>query len=163
MKILHETDTYQIVEYPNQMQAIGLAMVLSSLTRNYGSEQVFAHTERLRGYIEQKLLVFYHQKGSADAPISVPMGWTAWAYLSKPMEIIYTQRFRPLMPRELRSGPNFWVMEMCAPMGGQAELREWLGRENPSHPEARFMRVKNGKPRATKMKNPAYKEDAKNG
>lgn len=161
MKILAETETHQFVQYPNDMHAIGLTAVLSGLTNRYGGMTVFNFIEKAAAHVEMKSYGFLQVKGKPDAPVSVPTAFMFWGRLSKPIELIYSQRFRPLQPRELASGQNLWAIDIIAPLGG---VRTMLGMWHslfPTHEAYHMMRpINNGNTfRKHTVKNPSFKKE----
>lgn len=155
MKILKSTDSWEFVQYPDEMKALGVMCALATLTANYGGEQVFPFVERCHAHIDRKAYGILQLKGKADAPVSVPVAFVLWAKLSKPMEIIYAERFRPLAPGELHSGPNLWVTDIAAPLGHAKQAIEGLWAANPTQEAYKCTRFRDGKWRVMQYTKPA--------
>lgn len=158
MKILKSGPGWEFVQYPDEMKALGIMASIATLTANYGGEQVFPFVERCYTHIDRKMYGIMQARGSEEAPVSVPIGFMLWAHLSKPMEIIYSQRFRPLSPNEVRSGPNLWMVDMAMPLGYVEEAREAFWSLHPDHKHYQSTRWKEGRWHIMKYSNPAKKE-----
>lgn len=153
MKILHETDEHQFVQYPNEVHALGVLCALGTFASNYGGEQLFTYVERSQAHIRTGNYAILQAKGAPDAPISVPVAFVLWAFLSKPVEVIYTKRFRPLMPLELKSGPNLWRIDTCSPFGHTDALVKMFHECHKDHAEYWSTRWREKGWRVTKHRN----------
>lgn len=97
--------------------------------------------ERARLTIQPPLdLGYYHIFKDAD---DVPRAAVSWAYLSDEAEARFSAG-QILQPRDWRSGPNMWVIEIIAPFQRRtgATVMNWLRRSVPKEiNEVKYLRL----------------------
>jgi hemolysin-activating ACP:hemolysin acyltransferase len=124
MKVLAEKDGYVLKQESDEIRALGLFVMLGGLARVYAEEALFLFTDRVRQHIETQQYGFVYKKLEGDKlEGEIPVGFVTWAQLSAPCAVMFEQRLRPLHGNELKSGPQFWMIDICAPLGhGQLTL-----------------------------------------
>lgn len=125
MKVLAEKDGFVFGQEADEVRALGVLVLLGTLTRLYGQEANFLFADRVRQHIETKQYgVLYQKLDSEKLEGAVPVAFITWARLSAPCAVIFEERLRPLQQHELQSGTNLWVVDICAPMGHMLQIRE---------------------------------------
>lgn len=163
MKILAERDDLLLVQHEDEMRALGEIMVLATLNARTGAEAVFSAVERAHAHIDQKCYAILHGRGRRDAPVSSPVGFIFWAELSLPMEIIHYERFRPLGPHELRSGPRLWFIQSTTPFGGFTWAQDEIGRMHPRHAVIRRAERRKDRMERVEWPNPYHVKETDDG
>ena len=123
MKVLHETDTLVLGQEPDQLRALAIMLMIGTLSEIYGTEPAFTFVERLRAQIEAGKYGILYERAKKDAIAPMPVAFITWGHLSRPAEVIFEKRFRPLQTGELSSGPTLWVIDMAAPLGHMASIK----------------------------------------
>ena len=126
MKVLHETDTLVFGQEPDQLRALGIMLMIGTLSEIYGAEPTFTFVERMKAQIEAGKYAILYERAKKDAIAPMPVAFITWAHLSRPAEVLFEKRFRPLHTVELSSGTGLWVIDMAAPLGHAAETREFF-------------------------------------
>ena len=125
MKVLAEKDGFVFGQEADEVRALGVIVLLGTLTRLYGQEAMFLFTDRVRQHIENKQYgILYQKLDNGKIEGAVPVAFITWARLSAPCAVIFEERLRPLQRHELQSGGQLWVVDLCAPMGHMLPIRE---------------------------------------
>jgi len=145
MKIIHETDTLVFGQEEDQTRALGLLMMLSTMSVPHSQSQAFLLVERFRDHIIGGHYGIFYERSAKDGVVLVPVGFLNWAKLSRQAEIIYTSMFRPLRPDELESGKHLWIVDIVAPLGHAKDLQLAFGATiGKGHPKINIARSKDG-------------------
>lgn len=122
--VLNETETLVLGREADDMRALGIISMLSTLAANYGNQTLFSHVDRARIQIESQKYAILYERLDATSPVLQPVGYATWAHLSRAAEVVFGERLRPIQDRDVSSGPNLWVMDFLAPLGHGAEIKK---------------------------------------
>lgn len=161
MKILHETDTLIFGQEEDQIRALGLTVMLGCLTVEYGGTKLFTFAESMRSPISIGQYGILYERADEKAVALMPVAFVTWAYLSKPAEVVFSNWLRPLHPTEWKCGPNFWLMDLVAPLGHAKDLQKAIGLTVGSqYDQYHRMSNANGKARRGKLQNITKRENS---
>ena len=116
-EIIQETDTLVLARPHDDMHALGVISLISTLAASYGKEQMYAFIDRMRCAIEMQSYGIIYERVGPDAEIEQPVGYITWGMFSRATEVVFTERLRPLQSRDFKSGSKLWVVDLVAPLG----------------------------------------------
>lgn len=123
VKTLQSTDTLVFGQESDGFRALGIVASLAGLAEEYAKDTLFWFVERFRAGIEAGTYGILYERADAESPLLVPVGFLFWGNLSRASGELFKMRLRALNAAELNSGPNLWVIDICAQYGHFEDLK----------------------------------------
>jgi len=124
LHVLHETDTIIWAREKDQIRALGLLLMLSSLTEIMSEEPLMLVLERHQACIAREQYFVVYERKAADSPLAVPVAFVTWGLLSRPAGVVFENRLRPLNFTEMKSGEHLWLIDIVAQYGHTKDCME---------------------------------------
>lgn len=117
LEIIAETETLLWAREKDQIRALGLVLMLSSVTEQMAGEPLMQVLERHQACIARGQYFILYERKNQDSPLPVPVAFMTWGLLSRPAGVVFEQGLRPLNFTEMKSGRHLWVMDCVAQFG----------------------------------------------
>lgn len=145
LEILKETETMVWAREKDQLRALALVLMLSSVSDNMAAEPLMEVLERHQACIARGQYFILYERKNKESPLPIPVGFITWGLLSRPAGVIFEKRLRPLNFTEMKSGAYLWVIDVVSNFGHSKEILE-LFRElfRDGHKEFYATRIREG-------------------
>jgi hemolysin-activating ACP:hemolysin acyltransferase len=156
MKILYEDDTLVFGREKDQLRDVGILMTIAMLSARHSKEQAFNLFERLEAAVVAHSYGVLYERANREASALLPVAYTVYAKLSKPVGVIFSENLRTLRPSELNSGPDLWVLDVVAPLGHSKEIADIFFGLHKDYPTYYAMKPRTNGWRKEVHKNPQH-------